>query len=76
MVDFNVKCPKNYPIKCNLLDTEKYKGFLMYRFQRQSDYVIPTGKIFPERRLTIFSKLMISLAKVLLRTRLFFDDGR
>jgi hypothetical protein len=48
MVDFNVKCPKNYPLKCSLLDTEKealvrsekYKGFLMYQFEGQKDYIV------------------------------------
>lgn len=48
MIDFNVKCPKNYPLKCNLIDvekeklvrSEKYKVFLMYQFKEQTDYVI------------------------------------
>lgn len=52
MIDFNIKCPKNYPLKCNLSDTEKetlvksekYKGFLMYQFKNQADYVIPSIK--------------------------------
>lgn len=48
MIDFNVKCPKNYPLRCNLPDvekealvrSEKYKGFLMYQFEGKKDYVI------------------------------------
>lgn len=54
MIDFNVKCPKNYPLKCNLLDTEKgalvrsekYKGFLIYQFEGQKDYTISAVKDF------------------------------
>lgn len=52
MIDFDVKCPKNYPLKCNLLDVEKeklvrsetYKGFLMYQFKDQRDYLVLTVK--------------------------------
>jgi len=52
MVGFNVKCPKNYPLKCSLLDTEKealvrsekYKGFLMYQFEGQADYLVDNVK--------------------------------
>ncbi|MEO0127650.1 MAG: hypothetical protein ABIL44_07870 [candidate division WOR-3 bacterium] len=50
MIDFGVKCPKNYPLKCNLLDSEKealirsekYKGFLMYQFEdRKGHFKMP-----------------------------------
>jgi hypothetical protein len=59
MIDFNVKCPKNYPLKCNLLETEKealvrsekYKGFLMYQFQDLFDYVNLIVKNFFETHL-------------------------
>jgi len=52
MIDFDVRCPKNYPLKCNLTDvqkdslvrSEKYKGFLMYQFEGQTDYVVPKVK--------------------------------
>lgn len=56
MSEFKLKCPKNYPLQCNLLDSdketlkrsEKYKGFLMYQFEdrQQDDYAIETIKSY------------------------------
>lgn len=52
MIEFDLECPKNYPVRCNLTDiekealirAEKYKGFLMYQFRGQQEYVITTLK--------------------------------
>ena len=54
MIDFDVKCLKNYPLKCNLSEVEKsqlvkselYKGFLMFQFDGQNEYTIPTTHKF------------------------------
>lgn len=54
MATFNLRCPKNYPRHCNLLEnekehlerSEKYKAFLMYQFSGQDDYLVDTIKSF------------------------------
>ena len=54
MATFNLRCPKNYPRRCNLLETEKeqleraekYTAFLMYQFSEQDDYLVDTIKRF------------------------------
>jgi len=52
MAIFNLRCPKHYPLRCNLLETEKenlertekYTAFLMYQFSGQDDYLVDTIK--------------------------------
>lgn len=54
MATFNLRCPKNYPRRCNLLETEKeqleraekYTAFLMYQFKGQDEYLVDTVKSF------------------------------
>lgn len=80
MIEFDVKCLKNYPLKCSLLDTEKevsvrspkYKGFLLYQFKDQADHVIPTVKdYFRSSDITILM-LRSGLWKDLLRAGVTF----
>lgn len=50
MANFNLKCPKSYPNKCNLVFSErkelekpeKYKGFFMYQFEGNDPFLIKT----------------------------------
>lgn len=50
MGEFRLKCPKNYPLNCTLLvsekesleRTEKFKAFLMYQFNGQDPYLVET----------------------------------
>ncbi len=54
MAEFRLKCPKNYPLNCSLLDTEKaslertekFKAFLMYQFKGQGADTIETIKSY------------------------------
>ena len=54
MATFNLRCPKNFPRRCNLLETEKenleraerYSAFLMYQFAGQDDYLVDVIKRF------------------------------
>lgn len=54
MAEFKLKCPKNYPLTCNLLDseksslerTEKFKAFLIYQFDKQDTYLVETIKSY------------------------------
>lgn len=52
--EFRLKCPKNYPLNCTLLvsekesleRTEKFKAFLMYQFNGQDSYLVETIKSY------------------------------
>lgn len=54
MATFNLRCPKNYPRRCNLLErekeqlerAEKYTAFLMYQFIGQDEYLVDAIKEF------------------------------
>lgn len=64
MEKFNVICPDHYPMKCNLslpdkeylLSPEKFKGFFIFQYKDQDDWLEPTlVRYFSERTWRLFN---------------------
>jgi len=64
MDKFSVRCPDHYPMKCNLspadkdhlLSREKYKGFFIFQYENQDEWLQPTiERFFTERTWRLFN---------------------
>jgi hypothetical protein len=64
MADFNILCPDHYPMKCNLskadkdslLTPQKYKGFLIFQYKSQDEWLEPTlRRYFGERTWRLYN---------------------